>query len=240
MIRTRIMLIATPLLAATVLYSVTPSVAIWCARYNSGSSNCGFSSQQQCLETVRGVGGFCSNEGGDSEERKARQSERRKAEPKPKPKPKSKSEPEKEKPRPAVVAPPVAPAPQPAPAVQAPAQQGPPTFQSAQSLILAGNYEAGIAAMKSLGYDDHPDIANMIGYANNKLGRFDEARRWYARALAADPNHLGALSSSGALYLARGNVEKARAELARIQSVCGGTTCREYQALAAPIAARGR
>lgn len=35
----------------------------WCAHYDFGSDetvNCGFSSFQQCLTDVRGVGGFCS------------------------------------------------------------------------------------------------------------------------------------------------------------------------------------
>jgi hypothetical protein len=35
----------------------------WCARYgggmDGGGSNCGFSSYEQCLATVSGVGGFC-------------------------------------------------------------------------------------------------------------------------------------------------------------------------------------
>lgn len=34
----------------------------WCAVYSGsmgGSSNCGFSTFQQCLNTVRGIGGFC-------------------------------------------------------------------------------------------------------------------------------------------------------------------------------------
>lgn len=36
----------------------------WCANYSGGASggggsNCGFTSFEQCLETVRGMGGFC-------------------------------------------------------------------------------------------------------------------------------------------------------------------------------------
>ncbi len=33
----------------------------WCAYYGSGFSgtNCGFTSFEQCLENVRGIGGFC-------------------------------------------------------------------------------------------------------------------------------------------------------------------------------------
>jgi len=33
----------------------------WCAHYSmqNGPHNCGFVSFEQCLETVRGIGGFC-------------------------------------------------------------------------------------------------------------------------------------------------------------------------------------
>jgi hypothetical protein len=36
----------------------------WCANYGGGAaggggSNCGFTSFEQCLETIRGMGGFC-------------------------------------------------------------------------------------------------------------------------------------------------------------------------------------
>ena len=31
----------------------------WCARYGWTTSNCGFVTFQQCLDTIRGVGGFC-------------------------------------------------------------------------------------------------------------------------------------------------------------------------------------
>ncbi len=34
----------------------------WCAHYGNGTGgamNCGFTTFQQCLDTVRGIGGFC-------------------------------------------------------------------------------------------------------------------------------------------------------------------------------------
>jgi Protein of unknown function (DUF3551) len=35
----------------------------WCAQYSGGSMgggmNCGFTTFQQCLDTVKGIGGFC-------------------------------------------------------------------------------------------------------------------------------------------------------------------------------------
>ena len=36
------------------------------------------------------------------------------------------------------------------------------------------------------GYDDHPDVATLIGYASRKHGRYDDAKIWYERALAAE------------------------------------------------------
>ena len=113
-------------------------------------------------------------------------------------------------------------------------------FQTARALILSGNYQAGIAAMKSLGYDDHPDVADSIGFANAKLGNLTEARAWYNKALAADPNHLRTWSDSGALYVVQGDVAKARGDLEHVKSICGSTACPEYQQLEALIAAKSR
>jgi len=42
-----------------------PTAAIeypWCAQYggqDGGGRNCGFVSREQCMETIRGMGGFC-------------------------------------------------------------------------------------------------------------------------------------------------------------------------------------
>jgi len=52
--------------AAILLSSVEGGAAPWCAEYSGGGngagggSNCGFYSFEQCLATVRGIGGFCS------------------------------------------------------------------------------------------------------------------------------------------------------------------------------------
>ena len=54
--------------AAVTLSTLVPaapaSAAIeypWCAQYGgrAGGRNCGFTSYQQCMATVRGMGGFC-------------------------------------------------------------------------------------------------------------------------------------------------------------------------------------
>ena len=50
------------LLFALVGMSLTSTYAdagAWCASYRRGVSNCGYATQEQCLATVRGLGGFC-------------------------------------------------------------------------------------------------------------------------------------------------------------------------------------
>jgi hypothetical protein len=212
------------------------------------------------MATVSGIGGYCNRNPDAAPERPAGRQER-KAEPAPRRKEKEKvrAEPaQKSSPPPAAAQPappppaatvqpqPAAPPPaaQPAPpaAVQPPpsAAQQQASFGAARALILSGKYEAGIEAMKALGYDDHPDVAGSIGFASAQLGRRDEARAWYNKALAADPNHVATLGNSGALYVAQGDLAGARSDLDRVKAACGSTSCREYRELENLIAAKGR
>jgi tetratricopeptide (TPR) repeat protein len=96
------------------------------------------------------------------------------------------------------------------------------------------DYEGGIAALRSMGYDDNADVATLIGYASRKLGRYDDAKLWYDRALAADPNHALTWSYYGMWQAEQGNILKAKDDLEKVASICG-TTCREYTALKAAI-----
>jgi tetratricopeptide (TPR) repeat protein len=92
------------------------------------------------------------------------------------------------------------------------------------------DYLAGIGMLKALGHDDNPDVANLIGYSSRKLGRYDDSKLWYERALAADPKHARTWSYYGMWHAEQGNVLKARDYLAKVESLCG-TKCREYTEL---------
>lgn len=133
-----------------------------------------------------------------------------------------------------------------APAAQTPTPQSVapqnPTqkFAAARDLVLAGKYEAGIAALQALGFDKHPDVAAFVGLANNKLGRVAEARSWYEKALAGNPKHLLTLSYRGMLHAEQGDLRNAQADLETIKGVCGGTTCKEYVALDGVISSKKR
>jgi tetratricopeptide (TPR) repeat protein len=105
-------------------------------------------------------------------------------------------------------------------------------YHAAYALIYdKHDYVAGIAALRALGYDDNADVATLIGYASRKLGRYDDSKFWYERALAADPNHALTWSYYGMWQVEQGNFAKANDFLEKVRLICGNTECREYRAL---------
>jgi len=108
-------------------------------------------------------------------------------------------------------------------------------YRAARELILAGQYQAGIAAMHALGHDEHPDVANYIGYTYRKLGDYDDSKIWYEKALAADPNHVRTWSYYGMWQMEQGNRLKALDDLHKVKLICGNTDCKEYIELKAVI-----
>ena len=102
-------------------------------------------------------------------------------------------------------------------------------YRAAHAMIYQGNdFAGGIAKLRSLGQDDHPDVANLIGFSSRKLGRYDDAKLWYERALAANPGHTLTWSYYGMWHAEQGNLLKARDHLTKVASICGNTECREY------------
>jgi tetratricopeptide (TPR) repeat protein len=109
-------------------------------------------------------------------------------------------------------------------------------WHTAYALIYdKSDYVGGIAVLRAMGYDDNADVATLIGYASRKLGRYDDAKLWYDRALAADPNHALTWSYYGMWQAEQGNVLKAKDDLEKVRTICGNTDCREYTALKAVI-----
>jgi tetratricopeptide (TPR) repeat protein len=104
-------------------------------------------------------------------------------------------------------------------------------YRAARQLILDGQYEAGVTAMHALGRDDHPDVANYIGYANRKMGNYDQSKIWYEAALKADPSHVRTWSYYGMWHMEQGNRLKALDNLQKVQLICGNTSCEEYRQL---------
>ena len=101
-------------------------------------------------------------------------------------------------------------------------------YKAAHAMIYQENdFAGGIAKLRSLGRDEHPDVANLVGFSSRKLGRYDDAKLWYDKALAANPNHTLTWSYYGMWHAEQGNLLKARDHLTKVASICG-TDCREY------------
>ena len=96
------------------------------------------------------------------------------------------------------------------------------------------DYASAIEQLKALGHDDHPNVANLIGYSYRKLGDYKLSQVWYERALKADPNHVLTWQYYGLCQIEQGNRDQAQYHLSRIAAICG-TSCEEYRSLAAAL-----
>ena len=108
-------------------------------------------------------------------------------------------------------------------------------YRAAYTTIYDRNdYAGAIEQLKALGHDDHPNVANLIGYSYRKLGDYKLSQIWYERALKADPSHVLTWQYYGLWQIEQGNRDQAQYHLSRIAAICG-TGCEEYRSLAAAL-----
>ena len=103
-------------------------------------------------------------------------------------------------------------------------------YRAAYALVQDGKYPEAFAAFKAMDEDDHPDVANYLGYTARKLGNYDLSKVWYERALESDPKHVRTWQYYGMWHVEQGNKLKAADFLEQIRLICG-TDCKEYQDL---------
>ena len=105
-----------------------------------------------------------------------------------------------------------------------------------QKLIEAENYQQAIDELqKALAESpDDADLLNLTAYSQRKLERFDDALVNYQKALAIEPDHLGANEYLGELYLQMGQLDKALERLRVLDDECF-FGCDEYDELEAAI-----
>jgi len=107
----------------------------------------------------------------------------------------------------------------------------------AEKRIKDGDYQGAIELLTKVAerQPKNADIFNYLGYTNRKLGNYEVALVHYQRALALDPKHRGAHEYLGELYLTTGEIEKAEAQLDRLDSLCF-FGCDEHRELKAKVA----
>lgn len=107
-------------------------------------------------------------------------------------------------------------------------------FYAGYWLARTGRYEEALSYLSRAKVKTER-VLTYIGFATRKLGRVDAALPLYQEALRLNPDYSVARAYLGEAYLTKGDVQKARAELAEIGQRCG-TTCAEYSDLAGHIA----
>ncbi len=108
--------------------------------------------------------------------------------------------------------------------------------QQAQTQSAAGRHDQAIDLLETALAVDPGNRAAYIA-----LGRVAQAQRlpgkavrYYADALRLEPNDVNALAGQGEAYVQRGAVDRARANLQRVQSLCA-QPCPQAQQLAGVI-----
>ena len=99
-------------------------------------------------------------------------------------------------------------------------------FYAGYWLAKTGRYEQALGYL-TLAREKDERVLTYIGFATRKLGRVDEAMPLYREALARNPDYAVARAYLGEAFLARGEADLARAELAEIAERCG-VTCEAY------------
>jgi len=105
-----------------------------------------------------------------------------------------------------------------------------------RSELAQGQVQAAIDSFEAaLAVDPaHTPIYLELAEAARQEGLQGKAIHYYREALEREPNNLAAISGEGEALLEKGAVEKARRNLAQLQSMCGDG-CAEVQQLAAAI-----
>jgi cytochrome c-type biogenesis protein CcmH/NrfG len=98
-----------------------------------------------------------------------------------------------------------------------------PQFSSAQQAVNSANYQAAITLLQQVVTVEptNADAWNLLGFSNRKLGNMDAAASAYTEALTINPGHLGALEYQGEMFVQLGQIDNAKVNLARLQSLCG-------------------
>jgi tetratricopeptide (TPR) repeat protein len=96
-----------------------------------------------------------------------------------------------------------------------------PDLRGIRSALKAKQYAAALTELKPLAAKyQQPDVYSLMGFALRKTGDRPQAMIYYNKVLAMSPTHKGALEYQGELFVELGQLDNAKANLARLRQVC--------------------
>jgi len=109
-------------------------------------------------------------------------------------------------------------------------------YQQASAMVDAKDYRGAMPILEKILAQNprNADALNLMGYCSRKTGEGEDAEEYYQKALAINPNHLGANEYLGEYYLEEKNLKKAQERLKVLSKACNG--CWEQKQLEAAIA----
>jgi tetratricopeptide (TPR) repeat protein len=112
-------------------------------------------------------------------------------------------------------------------------------IEQGRSLLQSGDTQAAVDAFEAaLAIDPgHSAIYLDLADASRKIGLQGKAIHYYREAQVKEPGNYAAIAGEGEALVEKGAVEKARRNLAKLESLCG-EGCLETQQLASAIAAK--
>ena len=123
-------------------------------------------------------------------------------------------------------------------AVDTPTTNDAPDLTAIRVKIKAQDYKSAAADLYALldSGVQHADVYNLLGFSLRKSGDKTTGATFYRKALDFNPDHLGALEYQGELFVELGEIDKAKANLARLVKLCP-SGCEEREDLEKAIAA---
>lgn len=112
-----------------------------------------------------------------------------------------------------------------------------PDLTSVRAKIKLKDFKGAIAELTPvLATHQHADVYNLMGFSLRKSGDLAQAATFYAKALDFDANHKGALEYQGEMFVELGQIDKAKANLVKLATLCP-QGCEEREDLEKALAA---
>jgi tetratricopeptide (TPR) repeat protein len=110
-----------------------------------------------------------------------------------------------------------------------------PDLASVRAKVKAKDFKGAIAELLPLlETHQHADVYNYYAFSLRKTGDMTNAATYYRKALDFDANHLGALEYQGEMFVELGQIDKAKANLAKLVLLCPNG-CEEREDLESAI-----